>query len=302
MSKPHNTELSNSEPSNNPQESPRYRGIYLLPNLLTTAALFAGFYAIVAAMKGLFEYAAIAIFIAMIMDTLDGRVARLTKTQSAFGAQYDSLSDMVSFGIAPALVSYNWGLSELGKPGWIAAFIFAATGALRLARFNVQTAIVDKRYFVGLPIPAAAAVVAGMVWLGTELAISGKNLSMLVAFIVSALGILMVSYFKYYSFKEIDFKNHVPYMAMVILILSFSLIAWNPPIVLFTVFFIYALSGPALWFRNRFRKESLVNAESDLDVKKNGVKNSTKDATKDTATNTIVDIDVNKQERDRKNH
>lgn len=288
MSKPDNTELMNTETPDNIQESPRYRGIYLLPNLLTTAALFAGFYAIVAAMKGLFEYAAIAIFIAMIMDTLDGRVARLTKTQSAFGAQYDSLSDMVSFGIAPALVSYNWGLSELGKPGWLAAFIFAATGALRLARFNVQTSIVDKRYFVGLPIPAAAAVVAGMVWLGTELDISGKNLSLLVALIVSTLGILMVSYFKYYSFKEIDFKNHVPYMAMVILILSFSLIAWNPPIVLFTVFFIYALSGPLLWIRNRFRKESGVNTESGLDVKQ--------DVKKDT----IVDIDMNKQERDRK--
>jgi len=235
------------------QEHPRHRGVYLLPNLFTTAALFAGFYAVVAGMKGLFEYAAIAIFIAMIMDTLDGRVARLTKTQSAFGAQYDSLSDMVSFGIAPALVCYNWGLSELGKPGWLAAFIFAATGALRLARFNVQGSALDKRYFIGLPIPAAAAVVGSMVWLGAELGISGKNISILVALIVSALGILMVSYFKYYSFKEIDFKNHVPYMAVVIIILLFSLIAWNPPIVLFTVFFIYALSAPILWLRNRFR-------------------------------------------------
>lgn len=241
------------EATQHSQEYPRHRGVYLLPNLFTTAALFAGFYAIVAGMKGLFEYSAIAIFIAMIMDTLDGRVARLTKTQSAFGAQYDSLSDMVSFGIAPALVCYNWGLSELGKPGWLAAFIFAATGALRLARFNVQSSGLDKRYFIGLPIPAAAAVVGSMVWLGSELGISGKNISMLVAFIVSALGILMVSYFKYYSFKEIDFKNHVPYMAVVIIILLFSLIAWNPPIVLFTVFFIYALSAPILWLRNRFR-------------------------------------------------
>lgn len=250
-----NTENMSKENTENTQEYPRYKGIYLLPNLLTTAALFAGFYAIVAAMKGLFDYAATAIFIAMIMDTLDGRVARLTKTQSAFGAQYDSLSDMVSFGIAPALVSYNWGLSELGKPGWLAAFIFAATGALRLARFNVQSSSVDKRYFIGLPIPAAAAVVAGMVWFGTELAISGKNLSLLVALIVSAMGILMVSQFKYYSFKEIDFKNHVPYMAMVILILLFSLIAWNPPVVLFSVFFIYALSGPMFYLRNRFKKD-----------------------------------------------
>lgn len=248
-------ELASEENAEIPQEQyPRHRGVYLLPNLFTTAALFAGFYAVVAGMKGLFEYSAIAIFVAMIMDTLDGRVARLTKTQSAFGAQYDSLSDMVSFGIAPALVSYNWGLSELGKPGWLAAFIFAATGALRLARFNVQsTTVTDKRYFIGLPIPAAAAVVAGMIWLGAEFNISGKNISILVAFIVSALGILMVSYFKYYSFKEIDFKNHVPYMAVLIIILLFSLIAWNPPIVLFTVFFIYALSGPALWFKHRIK-------------------------------------------------
>ncbi len=258
MSKPQNYEPQGSENIEIEQEHPKYRGIYLLPNLFTTAALFAGFYAVVAAMKGLFEYAAIAIFIAMIMDTLDGRVARLTKTQSAFGAQYDSLSDMVSFGIAPALVCYNWGLSELGKPGWLAAFIFAATGALRLARFNVQNSSgdvdkIDKRYFVGLPIPAAAAVVAGMIWFGTELNISGKNISLLVAFIVSALGILMVSYFKYYSFKEIDFKNHVPHMALVLIILVFSLIAWNPPIVLFSVFFMYALSGPLWWLRNRFR-------------------------------------------------
>jgi CDP-diacylglycerol--serine O-phosphatidyltransferase len=247
-------ELKSEENAEIPQEQyPRHRGVYLLPNLFTTAALFAGFYAVVAGMKGLFEYSAIAIFVAMIMDTLDGRVARLTKTQSAFGAQYDSLSDMVSFGIAPALVSYNWGLSELGKPGWLAAFIFAATGALRLARFNVQSTVVDKRYFIGLPIPAAAAVVAGMIWLGTEFNISGKNISILVAFMVSALGFLMVSYFKYYSFKEIDFKNHVPYMAVLVIILLFSLIAWNPPIVLFTVFFGYALSGPALWFKHRIR-------------------------------------------------
>lgn len=233
-------------------EPPRRRGIYLLPNLLTTAALFTGFYAIVAGMKGQFEYAAIAIFIAMILDTLDGRVARLTNTQSAFGAQYDSLSDMVSFGLTPALVSYNWGLSELGKIGWLASFIYAATGALRLARFNIQTGG-DKRYFVGLPSPAAAAVVAGMVWLGWELEISGKQFSAIVAFIVVAVGILMVSHFKYYSFKELDFKNHVPFVAVLVMVLLFSIIAWDPPIVLFSVFFLYALSGPVLWFRNRFR-------------------------------------------------
>lgn len=235
------------------REYPRHRGVYLLPNLFTTAGLFAGFYAIVAGMKEQFEYAAIAIFIAMIMDGLDGRVARLTKTQSAFGAQYDSLSDMVSFGMTPALVAYHWGLSDLGKPGWLAAFIFAATGALRLARFNIQVGTVDKRYFVGLPIPAAAAVVAGMVWMGSELEISGKNWSAIVAFIVVAIGILMVSHFKYYSFKEIDFKNNVPFVALLVIILLFSVIAWNPPMVLFSTFFIYALSGPVMWARNRLK-------------------------------------------------
>lgn len=232
---------------------PRPRGIYLLPNLLTTAALFGGFYAIVAGMKGQFEYAAIAIFIAMIMDSLDGRVARLTNTQSAFGAQYDSLSDMVSFGITPALVAYNWGLSGLGKVGWLASFIFTAAGALRLARFNIQLHV-DKRYFLGLPIPAAAAVVAGMIWLSWELEISGKQFSAIVAIILLALAVLMVSHFKYYSFKELDFKNHVPFVVLLVMVLLFSVIAWDPPVVLFTMFFAYAISGPVLWLKHRFRR------------------------------------------------
>ncbi len=231
----------------------RHRGIYLLPNLFTTAALFAGFYAIVAAMQAQFEHAAIAIYIAMIMDGLDGRVARLTKTQSAFGAQYDSLSDMVSFGVTPALVSYNWGLSGLGKTGWLAAFIFMATSALRLARFNIQHDIVDKRYFVGLPTPAAAALVAGMVWVGTELDISGKRFSILVAFLVVTTAILMVSHFKYYSFKEIDVKDHIPFVALFLIVLLFSVIASNPPVVLFVTFFLYALSGPVLWLKHRWK-------------------------------------------------
>lgn len=230
----------------------RPRGVYLLPNLFTTAALFAGFYAIVAGMKGQFEHAAIAIFVAMVLDGLDGRVARLTNTQSAFGAQYDSLSDMVSFGLTPALVSYNWCLSGLGKAGWLAAFIFAATGALRLARFNIQMDVADKRYFVGLPIPAAAAVVSGMVWVGTEFEISGKGVSALVGLVIIALGVLMVSRIRYYSFKEIDFKNHVPFVAVLAMVLLFSIIAWDPPIVLFLTFFCYAMSGPFMWFKNRF--------------------------------------------------
>ncbi len=235
-------------------EPTRHRGIYLLPNLFTTGALFAGFYAIVAGMKGQFEHAAIAVFIAMIMDTLDGRVARLTGTQSAFGAQYDSLSDMVCFGLTPALVSFNWGLSGFGKLGWLAAFIYAAATALRLARFNTQLGSIDKKYFIGLPCPAAAAVVAGFVWLGTDLNISGKKISMIIALILVGLGILMVSNLRYYSFKEIDFKGHVPFFSILVVVLLFSVIAWDPPSVLFVMFFLYALSGPLYWLKNRKRK------------------------------------------------
>ncbi len=236
-------------------ETTRHRGIYLLPNLFTTAALFAGFYAIVAGMKGQFEHSAIALFIAMVMDGLDGRVARLTGTQSAFGAQYDSLSDMVSFGLAPALVSFNWALSQLGKLGWLAAFIYAAATALRLARFNIQLDTnKDKRFFIGLSCTAAAAVVAGMIWLGTDLEIPGKKISIIVALILVSLAILMVSNLKYYSFKEVDFKGHVPFFAVLVVVLIFSVIAWDPPSILFAVFFLYALSGPALWLKNRYKK------------------------------------------------
>jgi CDP-diacylglycerol--serine O-phosphatidyltransferase len=241
----------------------RHRGIYLLPNLFTTGALFAGFYAIVAGMKGQFEHAAIALFVAMIMDTLDGRVARLTGTQSAFGAQYDSLSDMVCFGLTPALVSFNWGLSNFGKLGWLAAFIYTAATALRLARFNIQNTLLgtsDKRYFIGLPCPSAAAVVAGMVWVSTELGISGKKINIIVALVLIGLAMLMVSnlrYYSIYSIKEIDFKGHVPFFTVLVVVLIFSIIAWDPPIVLFLVFFLYALSGPGLWLRNKYRNKAL---------------------------------------------
>lgn len=222
-----------------------HRGIYLLPNAITTCALFAGFYAIVAAMKGLFDVAAMAIFVAMVADTLDGRVARLTKTQSAFGAQYDSLSDMVAFGIAPALVVYNWGLSDLGKLGWLAAFFYAATAAMRLARFNTQ--IGQTPFFVGLPSPAAAAVVAGMVWLGHDIGISGQQLDIVAALLTVLSGGLMVSNFNYESFKKIDFHGRVPFISLLILLVILVSVAIDPPKVLFIVFLAYALSGPVLY-------------------------------------------------------
>jgi len=229
--------------------SPR-RGIYLLPNLFTTAGLFSGFYAIVAGMKGNFETAAIAIFVAMIMDGLDGRVARLTGTESEFGAQYDSLTDMVCFGVTPALVVYSWGLQYLGKFGWLAAFFYAAATALRLARFNIQSSYTDKRYFVGLSCTAAAGVVAGLVWVGIDFAIPGKRVSELVAGVIIIVGALMVSNVRYHSFKDLDLKAHVPFVAVLFVVLSYLLIAWDPPKVLFGVFFLYALSGPALWVRD----------------------------------------------------
>jgi CDP-diacylglycerol--serine O-phosphatidyltransferase len=242
-------------------ELPPKRGIYLLPNLFTTAGLFAGFYAIVAGMKGNFETAAISIFVAMVMDGLDGRVARLTGTESEFGAQYDSLSDMVCFGVTPALVVYSWGLQYLGefgrylgKFGWLAAFFYAAATALRLARFNIQTGKSDKKFFIGLPCPAAAAVVAGMVWVGTDFDIPGKSICELVAVITIIVASLMVSNVKYHSFKELDFRAHVPFVAVLLVVITYLLIAWDPPKVLFGMFFLYALSGPVLLVRRYFVK------------------------------------------------
>jgi CDP-diacylglycerol--serine O-phosphatidyltransferase len=224
----------------------RRRGIYLLPNLFTTAALFAGFYAIVAATKGHFEIAAIAVYVAMLLDGLDGRVARLTNTQSDFGAEYDSLADMISFGLAPALVMYEWVLSDMGKLGWLAAFIYTASAALRLARFNTQVGIADKRYFQGLASPAAAAIVAGMVWVGDIYVTDGPVLQYTSLVMTLAAGLLMVSNVRYHSFKGIDLKGKVPFMAMLIIVAVFVLITYDPPSVLFSVFLVYALSGPVI--------------------------------------------------------
>lgn len=228
----------------------RKRGIYLLPNLFTTAGLFAGFYAIVAAMKGIFDLAAIAIFVAMIMDALDGRVARLTNTQSAFGAEYDSLSDMAAFGIAPALVVFSWSLASLGKLGWLGAFIYTAAGALRLARFNTQIGKADKRYFQGLPIPAAAGVIASMVWLANEYNVPGSDFNILVAIITVITAVLMVSNIRFHSFKQVDLRGRIPFVGILVVVLVFVGISLDPPKVLFIIFFGYALSGPILTLWN----------------------------------------------------
>jgi len=235
---------------------PGRKGIYLLPNLFTTGALFSGFYAVVASMNGHFENAAIAIFIAMILDGLDGRVARLTNTQSDFGAEYDSLADMVSFGVAPALVAFSWALQDLGKVGWVAAFIYVAGAALRLARFNTQLAVADKNFFTGLASPAAAAIVAGTVWVFSETGTTGSDIAWLMAVVVPAAGLLMVRNFRYHSFKGLDLRGKVPFVAMLAVVFVFVVVSIDPAKVLLGVFMTYALSGPAYeaWVRLREKR------------------------------------------------
>ncbi len=236
-----------------PPPAKRRRGVYLLPNLFTTGCLFAGFFAILSAIKGDFAAAATAVFVAMVMDGLDGRVARLTNTQSDFGAQYDSLADMVSFGLAPALVMYQWALLGLGKFGWLSAFIYTTCTGLRLARFNTQIGIADKRYFQGLPSPSAAALVAGAVWLGADSGLPGSDVSWAACTLTTLVGLLMVSNFRYSSFKQIDFRGRVPFIFAVSVMLGFGVIYFHPPLVLFVGFILYAISGPAmtLWQRRR---------------------------------------------------
>lgn len=231
----------------------RRRSIYLLPNAFTTAALFCGFYAIVMAMNMKFDYASIAIFAAMVLDAVDGRVARLTHTQSEFGAQYDSLSDMVSFGAAPALVVYVWalrGLGEVGwgKVGWLAAFIYCACAALRLARFNTNIGVVDKRYFQGLPSPAAAALVAGFVWLMDDLGVPRTELSWIACGITLYAGLTMVTNVPFYSFKDVNFRKSVPFIAIFVIVLIFVAVSSDPPKVLFGIFVLYGLSGYGVYF------------------------------------------------------
>jgi CDP-diacylglycerol--serine O-phosphatidyltransferase len=232
------------------------RGIYLLPNLFTTGALFAGFYAIVQAMNSRFEFAAVAIFIAMVLDGLDGRVARLTHTQSAFGAEYDSLSDMVSFGVAPSLVVYEWALKGLGKWGWFAAFIYCAATALRLARFNTNIDVVDKHYFQGLPSPAAAALIAGFVWVMHDYQVSGESVRWYACGLTVFAGLSMISNLPFYSFKDFNMRKSVPFTVIFLTALFFIFISSYPPGVLFGLFMCYALSGYVLWAWRRRQKQS----------------------------------------------
>jgi CDP-diacylglycerol--serine O-phosphatidyltransferase len=240
---------------------PRGRGIYLLPNLLTTGCLFSGFYAVVAAIDKHFAPAGMAVFAAMIFDTLDGRIARLTHTESYFGKEYDSLADMVAFGLAPAIVAYQWGVVRIaefghywGRFGWLACFFYAVAAALRLARFNARAATADKRYFEGLPSPSAAAIVAAFVWFFSEWHEPGLT-GLILAFVVTAsAGALMVSRFGYPSFKQFDLDRRIKFVYMLLVPLFFVAIAIDPPTMLLSMFGVYALSAPLLWVGRRIRR------------------------------------------------
>jgi len=244
-----------------PVPRPRGRGIYLLPNLFTTGCLFAGFYAIVAAIDGNFERAAVAVFAAMIFDTMDGRVARATNTASAFGKEYDSLADMVSFGVAPAIVTYQWGVERIaeygriwGRVGWLAAFFYAVCAALRLARFNTRAASQDKRYFEGLPSPSAAAIVAAFIWASSEWREPGLPGLVLAFSVTASAGALMVSSFGFWSFKQFNLEGPVKFASFIIVPLMFIAIALYPPTALLAVFGGYALHAPLLWIVRRLRR------------------------------------------------
>lgn len=243
---------------NEPANKPR-RGIYLLPNLFTTSALFAGFFAVIAALDGQFDKAAIATLAAMVFDGLDGRIARMTNTQSAFGAEYDSLADMVSFGVAPALIAYLWSLkfapgNGLGQLGWIVAFVFTACAALRLARFNVQIGTADKRFFQGLASPSAAGLVVTYVWIAHDLGLTGEGMVAVSVVLTAVTGLLMVSNFAYYSFKDIGDHKQLPFVATLVLVLLYAMASLDPPKVLFAGFALYTLSGPAISAWTRYRR------------------------------------------------
>lgn len=243
----------------------RRKGIYILPNLFTLAALFGGFYAIVMAMNGRFDQAAVGVFCAMVLDSLDGRVARMTNTQSAFGEQMDSLSDMVSFGAAPALIAYVWGLTSLGRWGWIGAFVYCACAALRLARFNVNTAVVDKRFFQGLPSPAAAALVAGFIYLMNDAAIDSFGVRWITFGLMLFAGLTMVTNLPFYSFKDLSMKRSVPFAVIVLVALGIAVINIHPPTVMFALFVMYGLSGYAVygWRKTKGLQTSVISTSTD---------------------------------------
>ena len=240
-----------------PPVPPRRRGIYVLPNAITLAALFSGFYGIVMAMNGRFEVACIAIFSAAVLDSLDGRVARMTHSQSAFGEQMDSLCDMVSFGAAPALIVYIWALKDLGKAGWIPAFVYIAGAALRLARFNVNVGVVDKRFFQGLPSPAAAAMVMGLIWVMDDAGLQGVSKIAWLAWVAFGItlfaGLSMVTNAPFYSFKVVGGRRTVPFVVIVAIALGIALVALDPPRVLFAIFCAYGLSGYAVYAWRKFK-------------------------------------------------
>ena len=248
---------------------PRRKGIYILPNLFTLAALFGGFYAVVMAINGRFEQSVYGVFCAMVLDSLDGRVARMTNTQSTFGEQMDSLSDMVSFGAAPALIVYVWALKDMGKLGWVAAFVYCACAALRLARFNTNLAVVDKRFFQGLPSPAAAAVVMGFIWVMDDAGFNGFKEGPWLGWSALAVtlyaGLTMVTNVPFYSFKDLSFKRSVPFIVIVAIALGIAVINIHPPTVLFSLFCVYGLSGYGVygWKRMKGRPVSVIATSTD---------------------------------------
>jgi len=253
------------------------RGIYLLPNLMTTAALFAGFYAVIAGIQGNFEQGAIAILIAMIFDGLDGRIARMTNSSSAFGAEYDSLADMISFGLAPAILIFQWALMDFGKLGWLVAFIYTVGAALRLARFNTQVGKADKRYFQGLPSPAAAALLASFIWV-----VESNQINLVITPIIALVltvfgGLMMVSNTRFSSFKELNLKDKVPFVTLIVIVLVFVIITIKPAMILFLLFLGYAASGPIITLltlkktramRKGHKAEATIVGESTVDEEK----------------------------------
>ena len=245
---------------------PFEKGIYLLPNLMTTAALFAGFYAVIAGIQGNFELGAIAILVAMVLDGLDGRIARMTNSCSAFGAEYDSLSDMVSFGLAPALLMFQWVLHDFGKLGWLIAFIYTVAAALRLARFNTQVGVADKRYFQGLPSPAAAGVLAALIWMVEANQLENSALPVIALVLTLVVGLMMVSNIRFSSFKDLNLRDKVPFVTLLIIVLIFVIITLEPPTFLFIIFLTYTLSGPVVTLMTLKKTRALRKQQRDSET------------------------------------